>query len=174
MAIPTARTARKSLGGDRLELGSLPGDSQELIGDLPHAGKASYLRGQLNADDLKLVKRGSGVFTELCGVLVERWGWRVLVSDLSVQVKAELVTDSSACKGLCSRRGAGKNSAHPLSCAVASTRRGTTTDWDYSACGKRYSSRCRDQGGHPRRHHVATAGHVWTGQGRTKVERSRR
>ena len=30
------------------------------------------------------------------------------MSDLSLEVKAELVTDSSACKGLCSRRGAGK------------------------------------------------------------------
>ena len=67
----------------------------------------------------------------------------------------------------------GENSAHPLSCAVASTRRGTTTDWDYSACWKRLSSRCRYQGGHPRRHHLATAGHVldWP---RAKVERSRR
>ena len=31
-----------------------------------------------------------------------------LMSDLSLDVKAELVTDSSACKGLCSRRGAGR------------------------------------------------------------------
>ena len=31
----------------------------------------SYLRSQLNTDDFKLVKRS---FTELCGVLVERWG----------------------------------------------------------------------------------------------------
>ncbi len=30
------------------------------------------------------------------------------MSDLSLDVKAELVTDSSACKGLCSRRGAGR------------------------------------------------------------------
>ena len=30
------------------------------------------------------------------------------MSNLSLEVKAELVTDSSACKGLCSRRGAGK------------------------------------------------------------------
>ena len=35
-------------------------------------------------------------------------GLRSLMSDLSLEVKAELVTDSSACKGLCSRRGAGK------------------------------------------------------------------
>ena len=88
------------------------------------------------------------------------------MSDLSLEVKAELVTDSSACKGFCSRRGAGKNSTHPLSCIVASTRRGMTTDCDYPACGKRLSSRCRDQGGNLRRHHVAIAWHVWTGQGR--------
>ena len=66
----------------------------------------------------------------------------------------------------------GENSTHPLSCIVVSTRRGTTTDCDYPACGKRLSSRCRDQGGHPRRHHVATAGHVWTGQGRRSSEAS--
>ena len=35
---------------------SLGGDSQVLIGDLPHALKASYVRGQLNADDIELVK----------------------------------------------------------------------------------------------------------------------
>ena len=51
-AIPTARMAWKGLGVDRLELGRLPGESQELIGNLPHAGKTSYLRGQLDADDL--------------------------------------------------------------------------------------------------------------------------
>ena len=35
-------------------------------------------------------------------------GLKSLMSNLSLVVKAELVTDSSACKGLCSRRGAGK------------------------------------------------------------------
>ena len=35
-------------------------------------------------------------------------GLKSLLSDLSLEVKAELVTDSSACKGLCSRRGAGR------------------------------------------------------------------
>ena len=35
-------------------------------------------------------------------------GLKSLMSDLSLEVKAELVTDSSACKKLCSRRGAGK------------------------------------------------------------------
>ena len=35
-------------------------------------------------------------------------GLKSPLSDLSLEVKAELVTDSSACKGLCSKRGAGK------------------------------------------------------------------
>ena len=35
-------------------------------------------------------------------------GWKSLLPDLSLEVKAELATDISACKGLCSRRGAGK------------------------------------------------------------------
>ena len=65
----------------------------------------------------------------------------------------------------------GGNSTHPLSCIVASTRRGTT-DCDYPACVKGLNSRCRDQGGHLRRHHVATAGHVWAGQGRGSSEAS--
>ena len=60
-------------------------DSQEVIGDLPHVAKPSYLRGQLNADDFELVKRGSGVLRgrALC---------------LSLEVKAELETESSPCK----------------------------------------------------------------------------
>ena len=56
-------------------------------------------------------------------------GLKSLLSDLSLEVKAELGTDSSACNGLC----CWKDSAHPLSCAVASTRRGTTTDWDHAS-----------------------------------------
>ena len=35
-------------------------------------------------------------------------GLKSLMSDLSLDVKAELATDSSACKALCSRRGAGR------------------------------------------------------------------
>ena len=54
------------------KLARLPGDSQELIGNLPHAGKTSYLRGQLDADDLKLVKRGSGVLRGRAVCFVER------------------------------------------------------------------------------------------------------
>ena len=73
VAIPTARMDWKSLEVDRLELGSLPGDSQELIGNLPHAWKASYHRGQLNADDFKLVKRGSGVLRS-CAVCLSNAG----------------------------------------------------------------------------------------------------
>ena len=66
----------------------------------------------------------------------------------------------------------GKNSTHPLSCVVAQTRRGTTTDCDHPACGKGLGSRCRDEGGHPRRHHVATARNVRTSQGRRSSEAS--
>ena len=95
-----------------------------------------------------------------------------LMSDLSLDVKAELVTDSSACKGLCSRLGAGRIRHIPLSCVVVPTRRGTTTECDHLACGKGLGSRCRDKGGHPGRHHVATDGNVWTGQGRRSSEAS--
>ena len=55
------RFPRQEWTGKVWELGRLPCDSQELIGNLPHAGKTSYLSGQLNTDDFKLVKRGSGV-----------------------------------------------------------------------------------------------------------------
>ena len=54
--------------------GSLSGDLQEFIGDLPHAGKTSFLRSQLNADDFKTCQAEKRSFTEMCGVLVERWG----------------------------------------------------------------------------------------------------
>ena len=96
-----------------------------------------------------------------------------LMSDLSLEVKAELVTDSSAWKGLCSRRGAGKNRhihcpALWLQHAVARRQIAIARRAGKDLAG----SRCRDQGGHPRRHHVATAGHVWTGQGRRSIEAS--
>ena len=76
-------------------------------------------------------------------------GLKSLMSDLSLEVKAELVTDRSACKGLCSRRCAGKNRhihclASWLQHAVA--RRQIAITW---RAGKRLSSRCRDRGGHP-------------------------
>ena len=48
---------------------------------------------------------------EFCGAVryaCRTLGLKSLMSDLSLEVKAELVTDSSACKELCSRRGAGK------------------------------------------------------------------
>ena len=94
------------------------------------------------------------------------------MSDLSLEVKALLVTDSSACKGLCSRRCAVKvRHIHCLALWLqhAVARRQIAITW---RAGKRLSSRCRDRGGHPRRHYVATAGHVWTGQGRRSSEAS--
>ena len=48
---------------------------------------------------------------EFCGAVrcaCRTLGLKSLLSDLSLEVKAKLVSDSSACKGLCSRRGAGK------------------------------------------------------------------
>ena len=151
VAIPTAGMDGKSLIGDRLELGSLSGESQEYFGDLPHAGKTSYLRSQRNTDDFNLVKRGSGVYAAVrcaCRTL----GLKSLMSDLCLEVKAELVTDSSACPDV-------------------------DTPWHddrlrLRRVRERLRSRCWDQGGHPRRHHVATAGHVWTGQGRRSSEAS--
>ena len=77
-----------------------------------------------------------------CGTL----SLKSLMSDLSLEVKAELVTDSPACTELCSRRGAGKIRHIHCPALWLQPRRGTTTDCDYSACGKRPSSRCRDQG----------------------------
>ena len=69
----TAGMDGKSLGVDRLELGSLSSDSQECFGDLPHAGKTSDLRSQLNTDDFKFVKRGSGVLRS-CAVCLSNVG----------------------------------------------------------------------------------------------------
>ena len=161
----------KSLVVDRLELGSLSGDSQEFIGDLPHAGKTSYLRSQLNADDFKLVKRGSRVLRS-CAVCLSNAG--VEESHVGFVTGGQGIAGNgqSSMQQVVFQTWCGESSTHPLSCIVASTRRGTTTDCDYSAFGKRPSSSCRDQGGHPRRHHVATAGHVWTGQVRRSSEAS--
>ena len=55
-------------------------------------------------------------------MLVER-----SMSDLSLEVKAELVRQLSM-QGVVFKTWCGENSTHPLSCIVASTRRGTTTD----------------------------------------------
>ena len=82
-------------------------------------------------------------------MLVGPWGLKNLMSDLLLDVKAELVTDSSGSKGVVFQTWCRKNSTHPLSCVVASTRCGTTTDFDHTACGKGLGSRCRDKGGHP-------------------------
>ena len=99
-------------------------------------------------------------------------GLKSPMSDLSLEVKAELVTDSSACKGLCSRRGAGK--IRHIHCPALWLQHAVARRQVAIArrAGRRLCSRCRDQGGHPRRHHVATAGHVWTGQGRRSSEAS--
>ena len=101
------RNGREKSGGERLELGSLSGDSQEYFGDLPRAGKTSYLRSQLNTDDLSL-SSGEAEFHGAVRCACRTLELKSLMSDLSLKVKAKLVTDSSACKGLCSRRGAEK------------------------------------------------------------------
>ena len=67
-------------------------------------------------------------FTGTCGVLVERWGWRVSCRICHWRSRQTLWRTQTWC---------GENSTHPLSCTVASTRRGTTTDCDYPACGKK-------------------------------------
>ena len=99
-------------------------------------------------------------------------GLKSLMSDLSLEVKAELVTDSSARKGLCSRRGAGKIRhihcpALWLQHAVARRQIAIT-----QRAGKDLAPDVGTKGGHPRRHHVAAAGHVWTGQARRSSEAS--
>ena len=53
MASPTVHDDETLRGFDRLELGSLSGDSQEYVSDLSHAGKTSDLRSQLNTDDFE-------------------------------------------------------------------------------------------------------------------------
>ena len=144
VAIPTAGMDGKSLGVDRLELGSLSSDSQEFIGDSPHAGKTSCLRSQLNADDFKLVKRGSGVLRN-CAVCLSDAGVEESHVGLVTGGQGRAGNGQLSMHGVVFQTWCGENSTHPLSCTVASTRRGTTTDCDYSACGKRPSSRCRDQ-----------------------------
>ena len=165
------RNGWEKSGGDRLELGSLSGDSQEYFSDLPHAGKTSYFAASSTQTFLSL-SSGEAEFYGAVRCACRTLGLKSLMSDLSLEVTAELVFDSSACKEVVFQTWCGENSTHPLSCIVASTRRGTTRDCDYPECGKRLSSRCRDKGGHPRGHHVATAGHVWTGQGRRSSEAS--
>ena len=99
--------AWKGPGLDRLELGRSPGDSQELIGNLPHAARHPIFAGSSTQTHLSLSSREAELYGALrcaCRTL----GLKSLLSDLSLEVKAELVTDTSACKGLCSRSGAGK------------------------------------------------------------------
>ena len=50
-----------------------PVTRKELVGDLPHAGKTSYLRGQFDADDPELVERGGGVL-QGCAVCLSNAG----------------------------------------------------------------------------------------------------
>ena len=163
---------RKSLGVDRFELGSLSGDSQEHFSDLSHAGKTSDLRSQLNTDDFKLVEWRSGVLRSREVCLSNTGVEESLMSDLSLDVKAELVTDSSACKGLCSRRGAGRIRhihcpALWLQHAVARRQIAITR-----RAGKDLAPDVGTKAGIPEGHHVATAGNVWTGQGRRSSEAS--
>ena len=160
---------RKSLGVDRFELGGLSGDSQEYFGDLSHAGKTFSLRSQLNTDVFRLSSGRSGVL-RCCEVCLSNTG--VAESHVGLVTGCQCRTGNRqlSMQGVVLQTSSGENSTHPLPCVVASTRRGTTTDCDHPACGKGLSSRCRDQGGHPRRHHVATAGNVWIGQGRRSSE----
>ena len=106
---------------------------------LPHAGKTSFLRSQLNADDFKLVKRGSGVLRR-CAVCLSNAG-----------VEESHVGFVTGGQG----RGRGAGKIRHIHCpalwlqhAVARRQIAIT-----QRAGKKLSSRCRDQGGHPRRHH---------------------
>ena len=92
------RNGRKSLGVDRLELGSLSGDSQEYFGIFAASSTQTILS----------LSSGEAEFYGAVRCACRTLGLKSLMSDLPLEVKAELVTDSSACKGLCSRRGAGK------------------------------------------------------------------
>ena len=107
MAIPTAGIDRKSLGVDGLELSSLSGDSQEHFVNLPHAGKHPIFAA-CSIQSILSLSSGESEFYGAGRCACRTLGLKSLMSDLSLDVKAELVTDSSACKGLCSRRGAGK------------------------------------------------------------------
>ena len=101
VAIPTAGMDGKSLGAGGLELGSLPGDSTySVLGKHPIFSASSTLT-------ILSLSSGKAEFYGAVWCACRTLGLKGLMSDLSLEVKAELVTDSSACKGLCSRRGAG-------------------------------------------------------------------
>ena len=110
------------------------------------------------ASDLKLVKRGSGVLRGRA-VCLSNAGVEEPLVGLITGGQGRARNGQLGMQGVVFQTRRWKYSAHPLSCAVASTRRGTTTDWDHAS-----------QGGHPRKHRVATAGLVWTGQGRRSGE----
>ena len=105
----------------------------------------SCWENQLNADDFKLVKRGSGVLRN-CAVCLSDAELEESHVGLVTGGQGRAGNGQLSMQGVVFQTWCGENSTHPLSCTVASTRRGTTTDCDYSACGKRPSSRCRDQG----------------------------
>ena len=171
MAIPTVGMDRESLGVDGFQLGSLSGESQEHFGDLSLAGKTSDLRSQLKTDDFKLVEWRSGALRsrEVC---LSNTGVEESHVRLVTGCEGRTGNGQLSMQGVVLQTWCGKNSTHPLSCVVVPTRRGTTTECDHLACGKGLGSRCRDKGGHPGRHHVATDGNVWTGQGRRSSEAS--
>ena len=116
---------------------------------------------------------GEAEFYEAVRCACRTLGLQSLMSDLSLEVNAERVKGQLSMQGVCSRRGAVKIRhvhcpvlwlQHPVGGRqIAITRRaGKDIALDVG----------RDQGGHPRRHHVATAGHVCTGQGRRSSEAS--
>ena len=97
----------KSLGVDRLELGSLPGDSQEFSATYLMLGKHPIFAAG-STQTLLSLSSGEAEFYVAVRCACRTLGLKSLMSDLSLEVKAEQITDSSARKGLCSRRGAGK------------------------------------------------------------------
>ena len=102
------RYTRQEWTGKVLELGSLSGDSQEYFGDLHHAGKHPIFAASSTQRILTL-SSGEAEFYGAVRCACRTLGLKSLMSDLSLEVKAELVTDSSACKGLFSMCGAGKS-----------------------------------------------------------------
>ena len=139
LAIPTAGMYRKSLGVDGFELGGLSGDSQEHFGDLSHAEKTSDLRSQLNTDDFKLVEWRSGVLRS-CEVCLSNTGFKESHVGLVTGCEGRIGNGQLSMQGFVLQTWCGKNSTHPLSCVVAPTRRGTTTDCDHQMLGRRRTS----------------------------------
>ena len=76
-------------------------------------------------------------------------GLKSLMSDFLTGCQGRTGNGQLSMQGVVLQTWCRMNSTHPLSCVVASTCRGTTTDCDHPACGKGLGSRCRDKGGHP-------------------------